>query len=679
MKRIDKVLVANRGEIALRVMKTCRKMGLATVAVYSDADAGAPHVRFADEAVRLGPALAAESYLNQAALLRAAKLTGADAVHPGYGFLAENPDFAQACLDAGLTFVGPTPKAIRAMGLKREAKALVHQRGVPLTPGSDGGDQSTAALKAAALEVGLPVIFKPSAGGGGKGMRIVRRAEELDQAIESGRREAKNAFGDPTLIIERYLERPRHVEIQVLADTHGTVLHLFERECSIQRRHQKVVEETPSTALTPQLRAKMGMAAVEVARAVDYTNAGTVEFMLDESGHFYFSEMNTRLQVEHRVTELVTGVDLVEQQLRIARGERLTLTQHELRQKGHALQCRLYAEDPANDFLPSIGPVVDFHVHPYGNLLVDSGFDTGMTVPVHYDPMLAKLVTWGETREEATALMVRTLKGLSVQGVTTNQGFLTRLLEHPEYQAGQIHTAFIAEKLSRALAEPADAERDALAAVAATLAGHETRRAAAHLPHVPSGWRNSRFNDQFAEYTLGKSTVRVEYRAQPPLSPQRAPVGPGEGQGEGPSFLVRTNGKEGTWRVLSWSPPALVLESPDGLRQTLRVVEADGTLYVHTPRGSVTLHEKPRFPAPGDEAVKGGFMAPMPGKVVKVNVKDGQAVKQGDVLLVLEAMKMEQTTRSPVDGVVEKVLVREGEQVMSGHILVVMAETKPES
>jgi acetyl/propionyl-CoA carboxylase alpha subunit len=511
-----------------------------------------------------------------------------------------------------------------------------------------------ATLKAKALELGLPVIFKPSAGGGGKGMRIVRDPSQLDAAIESGQREARSAFGDPTLIIEKYLERPRHVEIQVLGDHHGHLVHLFERECSIQRRHQKVVEESPSTALTPELRAAMGQAAIEVAKAIGYTNAGTVEFLLDQSGRFYFSEMNTRLQVEHRVTELVVGVDLVELQVRIARGEPLPFTQADLKQTGHAVECRLYAEDPANGFLPSVGPVHDWLVPDMGRLLVDTGLEAGGEVSMHYDPMVAKLVTWGETREEATAAMVRALEQLVVQGPTTNRGFLTRLLTHPDYLAGKIHTGFIDEKMGPLLAEPTDEARDTLARVAATLAGHEARRAAdPHLPHVPSGWRNNRSFDQFAEYEGGH---RVEYRA----------LGGGR-------FLVRAGGQEGIWRVDSWARPVLTLEDPDGLRTRVRVVDAAGKLWVHTERGAVTLVEVPRFPPPVDEAVKGGFMAPMPGKVVKVHVKEGDAVKRGQVLLVLEAMKMEQTTVSPEDGVVQQVLVREGDQVTAGQILVVMA------
>ncbi len=672
MKTLNKLLVANRGEIALRVMRTARKMGLATVAVYSDADASAPHVKFADEAVRIGPAPSVQSYLRADALLQAAKLTGADCLHPGYGFLSENPDFAQAVLSAGLTFVGPKPAAIRAMGLKREAKALVGARGVPLVPGFDGGDQSTALLEAKALEIGLPVIFKPSAGGGGKGMKIARKPEDLREAIESGRREAQGAFGDPTLIIERYLDQPRHLEIQLLGDEHGNLVHLFERECSIQRRHQKVVEETPSMALTPESRAQMGAAAVEVAKAIGYTNAGTVEFIMDREGRFYFSEMNTRLQVEHRVTELVVGVDLVELQLRIARGEPLPFKQEDLKQHGHAVQVRLYAEDPANGFLPSVGPVHDFHVHeggglfshptsaPQGALIVDSGVESGGEVSMHYDPMAAKVIAWGEDRDDATRRMVRALEGLSVQGVTTNRAFLTRLLRHPDYLAGRLHTGFIDEKMGDALAEPLNPERTHLCAVAATLAQHLARREKDdYLPNVLSGFRNNRSADQFAEYT---NETRVEYRALPPAPSASGVRG---------RFLV--NGAP--WLVVSWDAPALTLESPEGLRQRVRVVAADGKLFVHSRLGDEVLVEKPRFPAAADASVKGGFMAPMPGKVVKVFVKDGEVVKAGQTLLVLEAMKMEQATRSPADGVVKQVLVREGDQVTAGQILVVMNES----
>ncbi|MBL8918561.1 MAG: biotin/lipoyl-binding protein [Myxococcaceae bacterium] len=653
MPLIERVLVANRGEIALRIMRTVRKLGLSPIAVFSDADAASPAVRFADAAVRIGPAPSKDSYLRIDALLDAAKKTRADAVHPGFGFLAENPDFAQAVLDAGLVFVGPTPKAIRAMGLKREAKALVGRRGVPLVPGFDGGDQSTAVLKAKALEIGLPVIFKPSAGGGGKGMKIARTPAELDACIESGRREAQSAFGDPTLIIEKYLERPRHLEVQLLGDHHGTLLHLFERECSLQRRHQKVVEETPSPALTPALREQLCQAALEVGRSVDYTNAGTVEFIMDEAGRFYFSEMNTRLQVEHRVTEQVTGVDLVEQQLRVARGEKLALTQADLRQRGHSVQVRLYAEDPANQFLPCIGPVLDFWTPPVGGLLVDPGIESGGEVTPHYDPMVAKLVAHGETREQSLATLARALDQTSVLGLTTNKGFLAKLLREPDVVKGALSTQLIAEKLPTLVDAP-DEGRDRLAAVAATLFAFEARRERdGFLPQVTTGYRNNRFRDQQHEWKCGQQTLTVTYRD---LGTRRFQV------------------DGGPWRVVERAGAAFEVEAADGVVHRLRVVLVGDAAWVHTGAGDVVLREVSRFPTPGDEAVKGGFMAPMPGKVVKVHVKDGERVTQGQALLVLEAMKMEQTTSSPTDGVVKHVLVREGEQVTAGQVLIVMEE-----
>ncbi len=638
MSHFESVLVANRGEIALRIMRTCRRMGLRTIAVFSDADANALHVRFADEAVRLGPAPARESYLSTEAILRAASLTGAEAIHPGYGFLSENHEFALACRTAGLNFIGPTPETIRAMGLKREAKALVAPRGVPLVPGFDGGDQSNELLKRKALEIGLPVIFKPSAGGGGKGMKIARTEPELDKAIESARREAQGAFGNSTLIIERYLERARHIEVQVLGDTHGNLVHLFERECSIQRRHQKVIEESPSAALTPETRAAICQTALEVARAVNYSNAGTVEMMLAQDGTFYFSEMNTRLQVEHRVTEMVTGLDLVEQQVRVARGERLGFSQADIESKGHAIEARLCAEDPVKSFFPCAGRVVDWHAPSREHVQVDTGVEAGAEISVHYDSMIAKVIAWSEGRSSAAALLARSLDEISVQGINTNRAFLAELLRHPQFIAGNLHTGFIAEHTSLTAARK-DEARDALAAIAATLFAAE-RRGATH-----SGFRNNRWADQVSEYG-------VTYRA----------LGNG-------AFLL--NG-EATWQLVRCEGLRISLRTPEGHVIHARVAEAGAKTFVHTHRGESVLKPTPRFPAPKDASVSGGFIAPMPGKVLQVNVVEGQTVKRGQPLLVLEAMKMEQTTSSPTDGTVKQVLVKVGEQVTAGQTLVVM-------
>ncbi|MGB5223340.1 MAG: biotin carboxylase N-terminal domain-containing protein, partial [Polyangiales bacterium] len=413
---IQKILVANRGEIARRIMRTCRKMGISTVAVYSDADAAMPFVAEADEAVRLGPAPSAESYLRIDKILEAAALTGSDAIHPGYGFLAENAAFADACAGAGVIFIGPTADAIRAMGSKREAKALVSKAGVPVIPGYDGADQTPAVLAQKAVEVGFPVLLKASAGGGGKGMKLVREEAGLSDAIASAAREGQSSFGDGTLLVEKYIDDPRHVEIQILGDSHGNLIHLNERECSIQRRHQKIIEEAPSPALDAALRNRMGEAAVLCGKAIGYQNAGTVEFILAPDRSFYFLEVNTRLQVEHPITECLTGLDLVEEQIRVAQGEELRTTQEAVRFEGAAVEVRLYAEDPSAGFLPQSGKVVDWDLPPVEGLRVDSGVETGSEVGIHYDPMLAKIITSGETRDIALQRMRRALRSLSVQG-----------------------------------------------------------------------------------------------------------------------------------------------------------------------------------------------------------------------------------------------------------------------
>ena len=487
-KSIQKVLVANRGEIARRVMRTCRRMGIATVAVFSDADADMPFVREADEAVRLGPAPSVESYLRIDKILDAAAQTGSDAIHPGYGFLAENAELAQACLDAGVIFIGPTPAAIRSMGSKREAKALVAKAGVPVIPGYDGASQDPKVLADKAIEIGFPVLLKASAGGGGKGMKLVRKEEELSDAIASAARESQSAFGDDTLLVEKYIDDPRHVEIQILGDSHGELIHLNERECSIQRRHQKIVEETPSTALDAALRNQMGEAAVRCGKAIGYENAGTVEFILGPDRSFYFLEVNTRLQVEHPVTECVTGLDLVEEQILVAQGEPLRLSQEAVPFEGAAIEVRLYAEDPASGFLPQSGTIVDWHLPPAEGIRVDGGVETGSEVGIYYDPMLAKIIASGETRALALQRMRQALRSLSVQGVTTNREFLLRVLDHPSFVAGDTDTHFIDRHLRDELDSGPTEDQARRAAVAAALAGQQAREEERTLvPRVPSG------------------------------------------------------------------------------------------------------------------------------------------------------------------------------------------------
>ena len=471
---IRRLLIANRGEIALRIIRACRDLQIETVAVYSDADAGARHVRAADVAIRLGPAPAGESYLNIAAVIEAARSSGADAVHPGYGFLSERAAFAESCTAAGLTFVGPPADAIARMGSKIAARALMIKADVPVVPGRAPDDQSDGGITAAAVTIGFPVLIKASAGGGGKGMRDARDAGALADAIPAARREAQAAFGDGTLYVERLIERPRHIEVQVFADAHGHTVHLFERECSVQRRHQKIIEESPSCALTPALRERMGRAAVAAAESAGYLNAGTIEFLLEGSGdqaRFYFLEMNTRLQVEHPVTEAVTVLDLVRAQLLVAMGHALPWRQQDLTQRGHAIECRIYAEDPASGFLPQAGPLRLYREPSGPGIRVDSGVEEGTEVPVHYDPMLAKLIAWAETREAAIARAASGLRAFPILGVRTNVAFLLRTIEHPAFRAGDLHTGFVDDHLPDLLMTSPVAEDVHAAAAFARTAG----------------------------------------------------------------------------------------------------------------------------------------------------------------------------------------------------------------
>ena len=653
---MKKILIANRGEIAARIARTCRSMGIASVAVYSDADAGSVHVAAADEAVRIGAAPSAESYLKVEAILRAAELTGADAVHPGFGFLAENPDFADACAQAELTFIGPSPAAIRSMGSKKQAKVLVEDAGVPVIPGAAVTEQTDAALIAAAKTIAMPRLIKASAGGGGKGMRVVRQEGELADAISAARREAKSSFGDDTLLIERYIERPRHVEIQIFGDRHGNVVHLFERECSIQRRHQKIIEESPSPALDEALRARMGEAAVKVGQAIGYDNAGTVELILAPDGEFYFLEVNTRLQVEHPVTEAVTGLDLVRLQIEIAEGAELPFSQPDLRQDGHAIECRIYAEDPANDYLPATGTILDWHLPPLDGVRVDAGVASGSEVGIHYDPMLAKVIAHGADRKEATRRMIHALENLTVSGVVTNRQLLLAVLAHEAFVAGDTDTHFLARHADTIeLGGPSDAAL-ASAAVAAALAQHSARRGEALLSGIVTGYRNNRTAEQVVAFAHGERTIEVHYRD----------LG-------GDRFRVAVDGGEASvGRLVSHDGPALVFEDGDGVRRTVRVATDGAAVYCHGPLGAVRLDVVPRFGEGETETVAGGCLAPMPGKIIQLRVEEGAEVQQGQVLVILEAMKMEHSVTAPADGVVQQVLVSEGEQVDADALLVVV-------
>ncbi len=465
MAMFNKILIANRGEIAVRVIRACQEMGISTVAVYSEADVEAMHVKEADEAFLLGDPKPSESYLNIAKIIGVAKESGAQAIHPGYGFLSENADFAQACIDAGIEFIGPSPKVISQMGSKIESKKLMADAGVPVIPGYFGDDQDVDSLVSHGEKIGYPLMVKASAGGGGKGMRIVNAQSELKDAIETARREAEASFGDGKLLLERYLSEPRHIEFQILGDKHGNIIHLFERECSIQRRHQKIIEEAPSPVLTPDLRAKMGATAVKAATIVDYSSAGTVEFMYSK-GEFFFLEMNTRLQVEHPITEFTTGIDLVQWQLRIAAGSKLEISQDELTQRGHSIECRIYAEDPKVGFLPSTGEMTQYKPPEGINIRLDSGIEEGQVVSPHYDPMLAKLIVYAQTRDDAIQKMHWALSNFVTLGVTTNIGFLRQIIQDEDFKTGDITTHFIEKHLSKFQPEESSLPHEALVAVA---------------------------------------------------------------------------------------------------------------------------------------------------------------------------------------------------------------------
>ena len=664
--RINKLLVANRGEIARRVMRTARSMGLRTVAVFSDADENAPHVADADEAIRIGGAAAADSYLRVDRILEAARQSGADAIHPGYGFLAENAEFAKACEEAEICFVGPQSEVIRDLGSKQRSKEIVAAAGVPVIPGYSGTDQSDERLRQAAIETGFPVLIKASAGGGGKGMRIVRDEADLDASIQSARREATSSFGDATLLIERYVDRPRHIEVQIFGDAAGNVVHVFERECSIQRRHQKIVEESPSTALTPELRARICDAAVKVGRAVGYRNAGTVEFILapDKGGEFFFLEVNTRLQVEHPVTECITGLDLVREQLRVAQGQPLSFTQDELTATGAALECRLYAEDTQNDFLPTTGFIHEFAFDAAKGLRVDTGIESGSEVGIHYDPMLAKIITWGADRNTAVRYMDRALSALRVHGVTTNREFLLSVLRSDEFLAGETDTHFIERNSKELQPDERSAATERLvhkAATAAALSEYEKIcRARTVLPHLRSGFRNSRSAREWVEFAVAaagsdEACLRVDWE---PVSPR--------------GYALRVGESELEVARLEETPSGVALEA-DGHLERFWLTQADSKFFVQSLDGLVTLEEAPRFPIAEADVDPGACIAPMPGKVVSVSVEVGQAVAEGAALVVLEAMKMEHTVRAAQAGTVQALNVTLGQQVEGEDVLVVVA------
>jgi len=643
MPEISKLLIANRGEIACRVIRTARAMGLGTVAVYSEADRNAPHTALADEAILIGPPAIGESYLNAEALITACRATGADALHPGYGFLSENAGFARACAAAGIVFIGPPAGAIELMGSKRAAKAAMLAAGVPCIPGYQGAEQSDAKLHAEALKIGFPLMIKASWGGGGRGMRLVRTKTDFAASLQTARSEALSAFGSDEVILERALIAPRHIEIQIFADAHGAIVHLAERDCSIQRRHQKVVEEAPSPFVTPDLRAAMGKAAVAAARACDYQGAGTVEFLVDKTGAFYFLEMNTRLQVEHPVTEAITGLDLVEWQLQTAMGAPLPCTQDEITLDGWAMEVRLYAEDPQNGFLPQTGRILDWDPATGPGLRIDDGIGTGQKIDAHYDPMLAKIIAHGPTRDVARRRLARAVERTVLLGLATNKGFLADILRDPGFAAGDATTAFL-EDWSAGPAGGTKTPDLATLTLAALLFMAEAAPAGALF-----GWQNTAPDPW--PFTLDIAGQRHRLC----LWMDR----------RGDHLTCRAESGEQTVDLSEITiTPRTIRWTKEGLRHSTRFGLRKGVLFLDAPEGGsgiTNLTHSP--PEAGGAANSGQVIAPMDGRIVSVAVAIGDRVTSGQTLAVLEAMKMEHPLVAGTDGVITELSVRTGSQI----------------
>ncbi len=657
-RRFNTLLIANRGEIACRVIRTARAMGLRTVAVYSEADADALHVAMADDAVLIGPARARDSYLNIDRILEAAQKTGAEAVHPGYGFLSENADFARRCAQAGLVFVGPTAEMMDAMGSKSGSKQLMEKAGVPLVPGYHGDAQDDATLAKAADKAGFPVLVKASAGGGGRGMRVVRAASELAAAVVSAKREALAAFGDDRMLIEKYVDTPRHIEVQIVGDSHGNLVSLFERECTLQRRHQKVIEEAPSPTLNATQREAVCEAARKAAGAVNYVGAGTIEFV-SNGKEFFFIEMNTRLQVEHPVTELITGVDLVEWQLRVAFGEKLPLAQDQIKLNGHAVEARVYAENPNKNFMPSVGSLRTWRMpDAVDGLRIDAGYGEGKTVSPNYDAMLAKVIAWAPTRDLAISRLNRGLEEIDIRGVVTNIPFLSALITHPDVRANAIDTGFIERELAKLTPEKTTVnELELGAAVAAILSAEDA--AAAHDVHSPwrsSGWTAVGARQRRFVFRHGAAEHAVSLR-----------------YGRGGSVL-KVDGRE---IAFSHSPSSrggidLVL---DGVKRHVAGLLDGRDVYVRTQHGRLEMHWVDPFGTEDEEQVGADrVVAPLPGTVVALLVEEGAAVEKGAPILTLEVMKMEQTLRAPFAGTVKRLKCKVGDIVQEG---VELAEIEP--
>ena len=650
MKSINTILIANRGEIASRVIKTCRSMGVRTIAIHSPADQNSPYTEEADLAVLIGDNAPNTSYLNQDLIISTAKAHQADAIHPGYGFLSENADFAKRCKNEGIIFIGPNADAITAMGSKSTAKTLMKKHKVPTIPGYEGKEQSTAHLKKVAKQVGFPLLLKATAGGGGKGMRVVEKEKDLTTAIDAAKREALSAFGNDEMIVEKYISSGRHIEFQIFGDQHGNAIHLLERECTIQRRHQKVLEESPSPVMTPKLRKAMGEAAVNAAKALNYDNAGTVEFIYDDkSGEFFFLEVNTRLQVEHPVTEEVTGLDLVKMQIESAQGMPLSIQQKDVKSNGYAIELRLYAEDPQNDFLPVTGRVAAFEYPNIDGLRIESAIRSNSDISVYYDPMIAKVIVHDENRESAMRKMGFVMDQMVCLGTTTNQNFLSQLVRHHKVIKGEYNTHFI-EQHPEVLNQKE--ESNTFFAMAATMHLHQQRRTQQKiLRNIPGGWRNNYYTAQSCKYALKEKEIEVKYRQK------------------NNAFEFYIGEKTHTLNLLKCNECILSIQI-DGVTYHFRIVENGNDLCLHNSTlGTSIITPMDRFPSKEKEQEKGSCMAPMPSQVIDVLVKVNDKVKAGDPMVILSSMKMENTICADEDGVVKEIYSKAGENIEAGFTI----------